>query len=64
MPIIVTITQFAGVFGAILAVYLLTTVFTEIITNNAAAVLMFPISLAIAEQLNVDPMIISYFVWI
>ncbi|MGJ9384436.1 SLC13 family permease [Salipaludibacillus sp. CF4.18] len=52
----VQITEGAGVLGAIIAVYFLTTVFTEIITNNAAAVLMFPISLAIADQLAVDPM--------
>jgi len=35
-------------------VYLLTTLFTEVITNNAAAVLMFPIALAVSEQLGVN----------
>ena len=35
-------------------VYLLTAVFTELITNNAAAVLMFPIALAVSEKLGVD----------
>ena len=35
-------------------VYVLTALFTEVITNNAAAVLMFPIALAISEQLGVD----------
>lgn len=35
-------------------VYLLTTCFTELITNNAAAVLMFPIAQAMAEQLGVS----------
>ncbi|WP_078428003.1 SLC13 family permease [Alkalihalobacterium alkalinitrilicum] len=52
----VQITKGAGVIGAIIAVYLLTTIFTEVITNNAAAVLMVPISLAVATQLSVDPM--------
>ncbi|MFV8829130.1 SLC13 family permease [Alkalihalobacterium sp. APHAB7] len=52
----IQLTKGAGVIGAIAAVYLLTTVFTEVITNNAAAVLMVPISLAIATQLAVDPM--------
>lgn len=38
-------------------IYLLTTAFTEVISNNAAAVLMFPIASAVAEQqgLNVLP---------
>lgn len=37
----------------LLLVYLLTAVFTELITNNAAAVLMFPIALALSTQLGV-----------
>jgi di/tricarboxylate transporter len=36
-------------------VYLITTIFTEIITNNAAAALVFPISLSAAQQMGVDP---------
>ncbi|WP_288365964.1 SLC13 family permease [uncultured Marinobacter sp.] len=39
---------------ALVLVYALTALFTEMITNNAAAVLMFPIALAISEQLGVD----------
>lgn len=40
---------------AVLAlVYLLTAVFTELITNNAAAVLMFPIALAVAQALDAN----------
>jgi di/tricarboxylate transporter len=35
-------------------VYLLTVMFTEVITNNAAAVLMFPIALALAQKLDVS----------
>lgn len=35
-------------------VYALTALFTEMITNNAAAVLMFPIALAVSEQLGVS----------
>jgi len=41
---------------AVLAViYLLTTVFTEIITNNAAAALVFPVAISAAQQMGVDP---------
>src|SRR3546814_19637492 len=36
--------------------YVVTVLFTELLTNNAAAVLMFPIGLAAAQQLGVDPM--------
>lgn len=39
---------------ALALIYLLTVFFTEMITNNAAAVLMFPIALAVSEQLGVS----------
>jgi len=39
---------------ALLVIYALTTLLTEIITNNAAAVLMFPIAQAAAESLGVS----------
>jgi di/tricarboxylate transporter len=41
---------------ALAAVYFVTTLFTELITNNAAAVLVFPIALASAASLGVSPM--------
>lgn len=37
----------------ILLIYLMTNLFTEFITNNAAAVLMFPLGIAIAEQVGI-----------
>lgn len=37
-------------------VYILTAIFTEIITNNAAAILMFPIAMSIADQAGVSYM--------
>ncbi len=48
-----------GAFGdhpwlALLGVYVLTNVFTEVLTNNAAAVLIFPIAAATAENLGVS----------
>lgn len=39
---------------ALVIVYVLTVVFTEVITNNAAAVLMYPMAMAVAEQLGVS----------
>ncbi len=37
-------------------VFIITNLFTELMTNNAAAALAFPISLAIAEHMGLDPM--------
>lgn len=37
-------------------VYAMTAIFTEFITNNAAAVLMFPIAVALAQQAGTDVM--------
>ncbi len=42
--------------SALAMVYLVTTVFTEIITNNAAAALVFPIAMSSADRLEVNPM--------
>lgn len=44
-----------GAVGVLAGIFLLTTIFTEIITNNAAAALMFPIALSAAQQMGVNP---------
>ena len=44
-----------GAVGAVAAVLLATVAFTEIITNNAAAALMFPVAFAAAAQVGVAP---------
>jgi di/tricarboxylate transporter len=44
-----------GATGALLGVLVTTIVLTEMITNNAAAVLVFPIALATASSLGLDP---------
>lgn len=41
---------------ALILMYLITVLFTELITNNAAAVLMFPVAMALANQLGVSYM--------
>lgn len=46
----------ADPFLTLVFVYVMAVVFTELLTNNAAAVLMFPIGLSAANQLGVDPM--------
>jgi di/tricarboxylate transporter len=44
-----------GDIGLLLGVLLATIVLTELITNNAAAILMFPIAMAAAAQAGLDP---------
>jgi anion transporter len=44
-----------GTLALFAAVFLVTALFTEFITNNAAAVLMFPIAHAAALEVGVDP---------
>ncbi len=51
-----------GIFGlqsphaSLLGIYLTTVILTELVTNNAAAALIFPIALAMAQKLGVHPM--------
>ncbi|MDD8061273.1 SLC13 family permease [Shewanella metallivivens] len=44
-----------GVFAAFVGVYFITLIVTELITNNAAAALAFPVAYAIAISFGVDP---------
>ena len=44
-----------GILGAFIAVYLFTLLLTELITNNAAAALSFPIAYSLAMTYQVDP---------
>ena len=45
-----------GAWGALGLLYLVTLIITELITNNAAAALAFPLALETAAKFNVDPM--------
>ena len=45
-----------GPYAMLAILFLITNIFTELITNNAAAALSFPLALAVAEKLGVDPM--------
>ena len=45
-----------GLLAILILVYLLTSIFTELITNSAAAVLMIPIGIEMASNLQLDPM--------
>lgn len=45
-----------GPYALLAIVFIITNIFTELITNNAAAALSFPIALSVATQLGVNPM--------
>lgn len=45
-----------GPYVLLAALFLITNIFTELITNNAAAALSFPLALSISAQLGVNPM--------
>jgi len=51
----INISKGFGPLGVLAAIFIITNVFTEIITNNAAAAITFPIAYAAATQLGVDP---------
>lgn len=51
----INISERFGPIGVLAAIFIITNVFTEIITNNAAAAITFPIAFAAATQLGVDP---------
>lgn len=53
---IIGMTEHYGPQVLLAAVFIITNLFTELITNNAAAALAFPLALSISSQLGVDPM--------
>jgi di/tricarboxylate transporter len=48
-----------GTLGIVLGVVLVTLILTELITNNAAAVVVFPIAIAVAAAAGLDPRAIA-----
>jgi di/tricarboxylate transporter len=53
---LLSVTQPLGLFGVLATFYLLTSVLTELISNNAAAVVLTPIAIATAAALGASPM--------
>jgi di/tricarboxylate transporter len=51
-----TLTGPLGLFGVLASFYLLTSLLTEVISNNAAAVVMAPIAIAVGTGLDASPM--------
>lgn len=53
---LVSAVQPFGILAIVGALYLITNLITEFVTNNATAVIMFPIAIEVSLQMNVDPM--------
>jgi len=53
--IVVDLTGGLGPRAVLAGVYIMTSIFTELVTNNAAAALVFPFAVAIAGRLDADP---------
>ncbi|WP_099465330.1 MULTISPECIES: SLC13 family permease [Parabacteroides] len=52
---IISMADNLGPYALLAILFVITNIFTELITNNAAAALSFPIALSVALQLEVDP---------
>jgi di/tricarboxylate transporter len=53
---IIDMSKNIGPYALLAIIFIITNIFTELITNNAAAALSFPIALSVATQLGVNPM--------
>ncbi|WP_028783980.1 SLC13 family permease [Thalassobacillus devorans] len=53
---VVSVLEPLGLLAILITIYVLTNLFTELITNNAAAVIMFPIGYEIAINTGIEPM--------
>ena len=53
---IISLSHSYGPYVLLAAMFIITNIFTELITNNAAAALSFPLALSLSQQLGVNPM--------
>jgi len=53
--VVVQTTKAMGPRASLLAVYLMATLLTELVTNNAAAALIFPFAVVVAQDLGISP---------
>jgi di/tricarboxylate transporter len=52
---IIGLTRHLGSVAVVAGFFIVTSIYTNIITNNAAAAIIFPIAFATAQQMNMDP---------
>ncbi len=53
---ILSLSQSWGGYGVLALLYLVTMVLTELITNNAAVAIAFPVAVSLSRQMGIDPM--------
>ena len=53
---IIDLSRSHGPYILLAVLFIITNIFTELITNNAAAALSFPLALSLSQQLGVNPM--------
>ncbi len=54
--LIIELTSGLGILGAFVGIFITTLILTELITNNAAAALVFPVAISVAQSFGADPM--------
>ncbi len=54
--LLIALTAPFGILATLLSIYVLTNLFTEMMTNSAAAVLMFPIAMEVAKSIEIEVM--------
>lgn len=52
---IILLVEPMGLIAVLFSIYFLTNLFTEVITNNASAIIMFPIAMEVAASLQLNP---------
>ncbi len=52
---LIDLLQSYGIIAIIAGLFLITSFYTEIITNNAAAALIFPVAISLASKMHLDP---------
>lgn len=60
--IIYLVAENFGVIGLLISIYLITNLLTEVITNTAAAIIVLPISIEVANYMDLEPNMIAVIV--
>lgn len=53
------LSEYFGTFGLLISIYLMTSILTELVTNAAAAIIVLPIAIEVAEYVNMEPTMLA-----